>query len=274
VDSSTNSTIDAKPDFAVMTNQAEAQKKDLLFVNLSLDEIEGRESKLKLEQTQLENSKWFIKQRDCLEAGLGQCPDRGAFMKNQGKRTSFDTIVGKYCNGSAGEKKVLRSLRLDLFVRYCILFNVKQFQDIQRKGLQDVFADEINQYFSVQVPTSVIPPWAIDRIKSNVEGNAEAAQLFRKGIPISSFGTTSLLTCSELDNNLTDTPLPSTPSQHTESPASKRIEVHNDLPSSNHFSHLRLGISYPRRADMVFCPRIRQTQMRRSIISPVATSHC
>ena len=206
-----------------MTNQAAAPKKDLLFVNLSLDEIEERESQLK-------NSKWFIQQRDLLD--LGQYPDRGTFMKNQGKKASFHAIVEKYCNGSAGEKKVLRSLRVDLFIRYSFLFNKRQFQGIERKGLQDEFADEINQYFSVQAPTSVIPQWAIERIKGIVEGNAEAAQLFRKGIPISSFGTTSLLTCSGLDNYSTHTPLPSTPSQHTESPASKRNEVHNGSAST------------------------------------------
>jgi hypothetical protein len=173
-------------------------EKDLLFVNLSLDEIKERESeleleqtklkleltKLKLELTELDNSKCFVEQRDRLEASLGQCPDKKAFMNNQGKKSSFDGIVRKYCNGSAAEKKVLRSLRIDLFVRYCLLFHARQFQDIERKGLQDVFADKINQYFSVKVPTSVIPPWAIERIKSNVKGNAEAAELFRKGIPI------------------------------------------------------------------------------------------
>jgi hypothetical protein len=41
-----------------------------------------------------------------------------------------------------------------------------------------------------------------------------------------------LLTCSELDNNSRDAPLPSKLSQRTESPASKRIEIHNGSAST------------------------------------------
>jgi hypothetical protein len=141
---------------------------DVQYHDLTATEIEIRESQIEHERTKLTNSKWLINQRSCLENGLTKYPDNTEFTKSASKGRNFNTLFDKYFTGEDWEIHILRTLRLDIFILLCLLFVPTKFDEIYDKGLQDVFAEEVNRYLPTRSPTLVIHQWAAEKAKSRI----------------------------------------------------------------------------------------------------------
>lgn len=138
---------------------------DVQYHDLTATEIETRESQIEHERTKLASSKWLVNQRNCLENGLTKYPNNTEFTKSASKGRNFNALFDKYFTGEDWEIHILRTLRLDIFILLCLLFVPTQFDEIYDKGLQDVFAEEVNRY----LPTSlVIHPWAAEKARSRI----------------------------------------------------------------------------------------------------------
>jgi hypothetical protein len=175
-----------------MTNPPSVlQNGPLQFAHWTVSDITARESSLETEQTRLANSKWFISQRNSLEDGLKTYPKQD-FFGSSAKRTRFNSLFEKYFTGADWEKHVLRTLRLDLFILYCLQFIPTELNEIHKRGLQNVFAEEINKYF--EKSDMVIPEWFATKAKSKIKANTEEAKQLRHGISLCLISLHFLLT--------------------------------------------------------------------------------
>ncbi|KFX99912.1 hypothetical protein V490_01563 [Pseudogymnoascus sp. VKM F-3557] len=152
---------------------------DELYLNLTEDEIADRVKKIRYEGTKLENSKWLVCRRNSLEA-TRKYLDEKQFLSNSSKRRSFDVLLKKKFIGDEREIKILSALRPDLFILLCLTFNRTHFKTITEKGLQDVFAKEINGAFEERW---TIPQWVVHRAKdSMINFKSEEAEQLRQDL--------------------------------------------------------------------------------------------
>jgi hypothetical protein len=133
------------------------------YFDLDPSEIKGRISRIKEELDNLQTAQWLIDKRSKFEDDSNEIKQPSA-----SKRNSFDSIFEKYFTGEDWEKQVVRNLRLDLFILACTVFVKTEFQEIFSHGLEDVFAQHINQHFDKQLD---VPIWAVNRAKSKCKGN-------------------------------------------------------------------------------------------------------
>ncbi|TAQ89335.1 hypothetical protein B7494_g2348 [Chlorociboria aeruginascens] len=135
-------------------------------------DIENFESQIEYVRAELACFKWLIERRDRLRKGY---PKKEEFNKSASKGRNFNALFDKYFTGEDWEIKILRTLRLDIFIRLCLLLVPTEFDEILDKGLQNAFAEKMNKGLDYRE----IPLWAAGKASNRIaksKSNSESPE--------------------------------------------------------------------------------------------------